>query len=83
MEVFFVEPNTVKSVFYFATFYFHFHQNQTVTETGMNKKKQALGNLPEKNAEKRRRRKKGAGVWLGMKGRKGGERRESTSLFSP
>ena len=54
---------------YFASFYFHFHQNHATAETGMDKKIWALGNLPEE--------KKGAEVWLGTKGRKGGERRES------
>ena len=54
----FVEPNTLRGVLYFASFYFHFHQNQTVVETEMDKKIWALGYLPEKKDDKRRRRKR-------------------------
>ena len=53
MEAFFVEPNTLKGVHYFTSSYFHFHKNQTATEIGIDKKKQALRDLPEKKDEER------------------------------
>ena len=43
MEVFFVEPNTIKGVHYFAAFYFYYLQKQNCHLTVMDEKNRFYG----------------------------------------